>query len=231
MKTLSNDLPELLKAEHPSVQLAPGVCLLNLHAIGGGVQSILDRLPSNTAAVYAWFRRLDFPADSSPETVYSALVGALDAAHSTSRSARLAPAHRITLSADTRLTEGKRAALRACCEELEFRELIQTIFHLSLVFQQPLYIGKAMNLQTRIKQHLSAGSSLRKRLADGRIRIDSCRLLYVIVPGVLSELRTGSPQQPDSDEEAEDIALLPIELLVEDLLSRLFLPSFTIRYG
>ncbi|HEX8705011.1 MAG TPA: hypothetical protein VF815_39630, partial [Myxococcaceae bacterium] len=49
----------------------------------------------------------------------------------------------------------------------------------AILFQQPLYVGKAQNLIERIEQHLAPRSKLRSRLDDASIDIDAAKLLVL----------------------------------------------------
>lgn len=106
----------------------------------------------------------------------------------------------------------------------------------ALLFQQPLYIGKATDLYLRIRNHLGEGSILRERLRIAGHNIDRCRLLIVrtsddsssFATETIDEDECGSEFFEESDSEFSEVDL---ENLLEDILSRLFLPSFTLRYG
>jgi hypothetical protein len=113
------------------------------------------------------------------------------------------------------------------------------------LLQQPVYIGKARNLCGRIGEHLRQGSILRTRLEEAGHKIEDCRLLIILTSESGLSNNTNSSRieslsginTSDSDTFLEDGSstldpdVLDTELLVEDILSRLFLPSFTLRYG
>jgi hypothetical protein len=100
------------------------------------------------------------------------------------------------------------------------------------MFQQPLYVGKAIDLQRRIKQHLQTKSDLRSRLDEAKIELDRCRLLIVFVDrSALNELPILDAASVADGAEDEQPDALALELVMEELFSKLFLPSFTQRYG
>lgn len=111
---------------------------------------------------------------------------------------------------------GKASALATLCESVEFRQYIVSLLSKNpLVFQSPLYIGKTDDLRSRTHQHLSGESGLKERLADAQVDLRRCVLVW-----------TPMPQVPglSSDETS-------VNLVVEELLSKLFVPPFTLRYG
>ena len=113
-----------------------------------------------------------------------------------------------------------------------FRQLLLTLLENSLIFQQPLYIGKANNIHARISDHLKGASVLRRRLNDAGHDIDNCRLLLLYIRGEPSslEVESDSIELDDDDSEIEGTQSTT-EVLIEDIVSRLFLPTFTARYG
>ena len=99
----------------------------------------------------------------------------------------------------------------------------------SLLFQKPLSIGKTCNLRTRVSNHLRVDSVLRKRLKDAEHDLEQCRLLLI---GCSENISCSALEvSEDEDENNSEFSQLESEILIEDILSRLFLPSFTIKYG
>jgi len=86
------------------------------------------------------------------------------------------------------------------------------------VFSSPLYIGKAINLRQRVTDHLLGNTPLKSRLAQASINILRTQLYIFEAPSLAVD-------------GADDADTKSIELLMEDLFSRLFCPSFTLRYG
>ena len=208
-------------------KLDDDVVLLNLAQMSG-TDALLGRIRSDFGGIYAWYRRFDVDKTilNDPEKFVSYILQELQKKHCVDRESRLAPAHRITLSADSIFQ--KQDELKIWAKNPMFRQLLLNLLENAMLFQQPLYIGKAVNLHRRIFNHLQPDSDLRNRLADAGHDIDKCRLLLLYVPAELAKIEkaSGSEEADDSEE-----AQLPSELLIEDILSRLFLPTFTIRYG
>ncbi len=99
----------------------------------------------------------------------------------------------------------------------------------SLLLQQPLYIGKAENLKKRIYTHLSPSSVLRTRLMSANYNIEKCKLLIIGINSIKNlEYRD---DELENDDYEDEVSNTDSERLTEDILSRLFLPSFSINYG
>lgn len=197
-----------------------------------GSRSVLSRIPSDMGGVYAWYRRfkLNLSADTDAESFSNQILDELRKEHSSSRKASLAPVHQITLSPETHFS--KEDLLRKLSLNREFRSLMAFLLENSLIFQQPLYIGKAKDFHSRIKSHLREDSILRERLKLAGHNIDQCRLLIVIYPGSDTDILVDeSSLEKDSDFLNDEFSNSEPEQVIEDILSRLFLPSFTLRYG
>lgn len=208
-------------------KLDEDIVLFNLAQMSGN-DALLGRIRNDFGGVYAWYRRfeIDEAIINDPEKFIAYVLQELQKRHCVEREARLAPAHRITLSADSSFL--KEDELKIWAKNPMFRRLLLNLLENAMLFQQPLYIGKAVNLYKRIFNHLQPDSNLRSRLADAGHNIDKCRLLLLYIPAELSKIeKAGETEESDDSEEAQ----LPSELLIEDILSRLFLPTFTIRYG
>jgi hypothetical protein len=215
-------------------QLSDNVFLYNLAQMRGS-DTVLSRIPSDCGGVYTWYRRFHLEVNDrdDPEKFTKFILDELSKLHSAPREIRLPPAHKITLQAETLFS--KDTLLRELSMDSSFRQLLFTLLNNSLIFQQPLYIGKATNLYSRIYSHLREGSILRKRLKDAGHNLNHCKLLLILTSK--TETDTCSIQL-DSDHEIDDEMLEKYEFsetaseqLIEDILSRLFLPLFTLRYG
>ena len=196
-----------------------------------GIPAILNRIPDNMPGVYAWYRNfnIDSTANNNPETFVSNILHELYKSHCVTRETRLPPSHRLIVKPETILSQRKQEALKYYADNSDFRELLITLLNNCLLFQQPLYIGKASNLKTRISNHLGVESMLRKRLENAEHDLEECRLLLLFC----SEDTNYSTLESITIEEDGDCEVSHIEpeTLIEDILSRLFLPSFTIKYG
>lgn len=230
--------------EKQVTEIADGIILLNLQKIRGGRAAILDRIP-NLTGVYSWFRSFDLPppANADPKVFAQYLISQVESKHCLDRRGNLPPLYEVILSSHKRLSKNKQAALLKLCESQQFRANIASILQISFLFQQPLYVGKAKDLAERINDHLQPESVLRTRLAEVGIIPSECWLLFVLLPSEpdvamptpdASATSTMAPDAEAGDAEAgdaeEDTALTP-EVVVEDVLSRLFHPLFTDRYG
>lgn len=215
-------------------QLSENAVLYDLSQMRGNV-SILSRIPNNIGGVYAWYRRFEIEpnAVNDPDIFVNYILKELNKDHSASRETRLPPIHKIKLEPDTCFS--KELLLKELAADSSFRELLFMLLSNSLIFQQPLYIGKAKNLYYRIRSHINEGSILRERLATAGHKINRCRLLIIhtsysnssIAPDDMNE---DNDLDNEFNEESE-YSELATDKLVEDILSRLFLPSFTLRYG
>lgn len=212
-------------------QLAENVVLCDLARLQG-TDALLARIEEGVGGIYAWYRRFKFndAVLNEPEKFIAYILDEIHKKHSMERDARLAPAHRVQLSANTVFS--KEEELKVCAADPLFRQLLLTLLENSLIFQQPLYIGKATNIHARISDHLKGASVLRRRLNDAGHDIDNCRLLLLYMRGEPSslEIESDSVELDDDDSEIEG-AQSTTEVLIEDIVSRLFLPTFTARYG
>ncbi|GAB1539807.1 hypothetical protein NUACC21_24740 [Scytonema sp. NUACC21] len=225
----------VLPEGHDAVQqLNKNVLLYDLAQLRG-TNAILSRIPSSISGVYAWYRRFQLEPSvvDDPDLFVKFIVDELCKGHSAPRQAHLPPAHRIILQPETFFS--KEALLREFAADPSFRQLLFILLNNSFIFQQPLYIGKASNLYSRIRSHLSEGSILRERLASAGHNINRCRLLVIYTSN--NSLNV-SVDNSNEDNELDNQVLEESEAfestsdsLIEDILSRLFLPSFTLRYG
>lgn len=209
-------------------QLGDNILLYNLSSMQG-TQALFNRIPDNFGGVYAWYRHFDIdPASkSNPEVFVSAILNELYKPHCATRETHLPPSTKLIVEPETVFP--KQYALKKLAADRSFRELLLMLLNNSLLFQQPLYIGKANNLLQRIRSHLYEGSTLRERLKVAKHDIDKCKLLLILTSVSEFASNTGS-YETEENAESEFSELEP-EKLIEDILSRLFLPSFTIKYG
>ena len=213
-------------------KLGENVFLYDLSRIRG-VSAILSRIPDNTSGVYAWYRnlRIDSNVSNNPETFVSQVLQELYKPHCITRETRLPPSHRLIVKPETVFSARKQEALHYHAANPYFRELIISLLHNCILFQQPMYIGKTLNLRSRIGSHLAVESILRERFADAEHDIEQCRLLILCSP---QEITCTTSEYIDIEAEHDlesEFSYLEPEALIEDILSRLFLPSFTINYG
>nr|WP_228014394.1 GIY-YIG nuclease family protein [Fortiea sp. LEGE XX443] len=214
-------------------QLGENVVLYDLTQMRGN-NAVLSRIPDNIGGVYAWYRRFEIDANAinDPEVFVDYILGELYKDHSAPRETKLPPAHRIKLEPETSFS--KELLLKELAADPSFRQLLFMLLNNSLIFQQPLYIGKATNLYSRIRSHIREGSILRDRLADAGHKINKCRLLIIHTSYDTSTVSDSVDEDDELDNQIEEdyeCSKFASDKLVEDILSRLFLPSFTLRYG
>jgi hypothetical protein len=193
-----------------------------------GVDAVCARVPK-CPGVYAWFNRFAVPdpQTSSPEVFADFLCASAEKPHCQPRHGRLPPLYEVELRSRKTVNPAKRESLLQHCQSESYRRFFAQMLGLSLLFQQPLYIGKATNLATRIAEHLEVDSDLRTRLAQVEMSIDRTWLLLVLTPNLDDE--------PGAPTDMPRVSTLPVlhdpELVTEEVLSKLFHPLFTIRYG
>jgi len=215
-------------------QLSENVVLYDLAQMRG-TSALLSRIPKSIGGVYAWYRcfELDPSAKNDPEVFVASILNELYKDHCAPRETRLPPSHRIRLQSETSFS--KESVLKEFAVDPSFRQLLLMILENSLIFQQPLYIGKATNLHSRILSHLREGGILCERLAAAGHNINRCKLLLIHTSYSSSSLRLDDADEEDEIEnqvsENCELSEYTSEMLVEDILSRLFVPSFTLRYG
>lgn len=215
-------------------QLSENVVLYDLAQMRG-TSALLNRIPEHISGVYVWYRRFELALNARHDTevFIASILDELRKAHCAPKQTRLPPSHRIILQSENSFNQ--EPVLKEFAADSSFRQLILMLLDNSLLFQQPLYIGKANNLHSRICSHLHEGGILRERLGAAGHNINRCRLLLILTSYNTSSI---APDIPDGEDEVDnqvsedcEFSELASERLVEDILSRLFTPSFTLRYG
>ncbi len=196
----------------PVIHFGPpsNLLLINMGKINGGNHSVLRRVPDETPGIYAFYRSLSITEE--PEAAMHDILRNIEAKKFADRSGNIGPIYNVTIKSHTSISDGKKRALIKALARPKFRATLQHTLSLSILFQTPLYIGKASNLRARIEQHLNEGSELSVRLGEVGVVIRSASLLLF----------------PLDDDNAGDEA---DEELHEEIFSRLFNPLFTLRYG
>lgn len=220
-------------------ELGENILLYQL-AFARSSDSLLQRIPSDWGGVYAWYRHFSITKDLSndPSLFFEFMVSELTKDHCVPRSSKILPAYKVCLSSDNS-NFPKLKLLEKLSKERNFRESILEILEKSILFQHPFYVGKANNFKVRIRSHLNLDSPLRTRLNQAGHDLGKAKLLLIRDKECdKSEVSYHTDNDDLSDDfESADIlddtsSLEDKELeLIEDILSRLFLPSFTVRYG
>ncbi len=142
-------------------------------------------------------------------------------------SARLGSYHRTTLSVEpANLTQ--RTRQRVDHIEAADTDEWEWVLTCGMLFQRPLYVGKAVNLRRRVQAHLRGGSQLRGYLDNVGIDASDCTILLACLrrpdaphgTGPASDAPAEGDDDDDDDEFQEDDES---ELLPEDAPERLLL--------
>jgi hypothetical protein len=126
----------------------------------------------------------------------------------------------------TCLGPGSNSALDAIAGNYAARRRLAAILESTVDLQAPLYIGKALDLQRRVGEHVSGASGLVGRFEACGIRLDDCILRFRYVEKAeLAEIV--APLLATDNGSTEDIAVR----LVEELATRLAPAAFVRRPG
>jgi hypothetical protein len=178
---------------------------------------LLRRIP-HVPGVYAWHRSYHQIITSlSSEDCLSQIRTEINKDHCLPRSAKLGPLYQVRLKSKRHL--GKQTAIEEALRHSTFRESVNSALQAAMLFQAPLYIGKAsLSLRTRTEQHLDGTSGLKERLNNAGVDIRRCSLI------IIESAQSSAPPH-------ETATHGDTELLFEEILSKLFLPTFTEKYG
>jgi hypothetical protein len=201
-----------------------GAVLFNLTAFPSGSDAILQRISAGQPGIYAWFRSFQFR--ENPEEFAEDLLTAVESPKFQARTGTLAPYYEVSLRSKSSMPESKQKALRNALIDKDFSSALRFSLNWAMLLQAPLYVGKSVDLKARVTQHLRAGSTLRARLMEAGIDIEKCHLLIVPLPDSKE-----TPHIGNVDKSLIVESELAQELIFEEVFSRLFNPSFTIRLG
>lgn len=215
------------------VHASGSIVLLSLSHLQGGDETVLQRIPA-AAGIYAWYQTIELDPQSHLGDQVRRLIRA---PHSVSRSANMQPNYRVELHPFTRLPRKKDAELDdTLASDADFRDGLFLAAANAILFQRPLYIGKARVLRKRVATHLRPNSKLSRRFKASGINLRECRLLFIVLePRADDQSYEDEPSsyesQPEEGDDGETEDQTDSELMLEDVLSRLFHPSHTVRYG
>lgn len=209
-----------------------GSFLLDLALFPSGPLSAIDRIPENIAGTYAWFRSYHYSED--PDQLYEQVMKDMFAQKFIKRSGPIKPFYEVTIESKSWFSDGKKEQLRNALLDPVFRRGLLEVLRGSILLQNPLYIGKSSDIKKRINSHLKIGSILRERFKSAMIDLERTQLL--IIPNIITGEDFNSIDNitccDDSDETSYDeMPYDSSELLYEEIYSRLFNPSFTVRLG
>lgn len=183
----------------------------------GGVSAVCERLPA-APAIYAWLRTVRICANRGAAEFTASVTAAVEAPAAPEWTSRLGPLHAVTLESRSELSRAKQDRLESLASNEAFRRYAARILEGAAVLQAPLYVGKAQDLQRRIRQHLDPMSDLSVRLREAGIRLDDCTLAYAVIEDASASAGCWE----------EDSQIL---LLMEELITRICRPGFVLRPG
>jgi hypothetical protein len=201
-----------------------GALVINLSKFPDGPLSCTSRIPPATAGVYAWFRCFAYPED--PDLLFKHLMKDIDRIKFAERTGSIKPYYELSLRSKSWISESKKIRIRKALKEDLFKNRLLETLDQSIFLQTPLYIGKSLNLKSRIEQHLGEESPLRTRLADAQIDISETRILLIPTEDSIEVEDLSSIDNDENQAEPTNN-----EELMEEILSRLFSPQFTLRLG
>ena len=181
-------------------------------------QDCNNALDPDASAVYAWFRDLTLSPTvlGSEENFVDAVLQLFENPLSEKRESRISPFYEVGLTIKPkRLSPEKERALRHYATNENVRHEIGNALEAMSFWQIPLYIGKTKRLAGRVWDHVRRGTDLAERLERMGIGLQECLLAYM----------------PISYRDVEETNLIPLEQLVEDIITRLSTPGFVRRPG
>lgn len=173
---------------------------------------------ADTPAVYAWFRDLTLSSAvlTSKDDFVDTVLRLFENPLSEERRSRVKPFYEVGLTIKpNRLSSKKENSLRHYATNEDIREEIGKALEAMIFWQVPLYIGKTKRLVDRILDHVNRETNLADRLEMIGLDIQDCLLAYM----------------PISNRHSEEPSLIPLEQLVEDIITRLSTPGFVRRTG
>jgi len=206
-----------------------GAGIIHARRFNGRTDALLSRVPS-TPGIYAFFKDIELNTEN-PDAFYNDLTREMFSKKFVDRVGSINPLYQVALRSKTEIPKSKLERIRALSEHASFRTSVSQAMKLSLIFQSPLYVGKANDLRTRLRQHYEPSSPLSHRLADAGTPIHQTSVVLLPVSDGLQN-EAGNPQENgdevDSEAGLEDDNQSQI---FEEIFSRIFSPLFTIRYG
>lgn len=196
----------------------------------GGTDALLDRVPC-APGIYALFKDIVLNTDS-PDAFFDDLRREMHSKKFADRDGVINPLYQITLTSKTVVPKAKLDRIRELSELESFRTSVAAALRLSLIFQAPLYVGKANDLRARLRQHFDPSSALSLRLSSSGIQIQQTTIVLLPIISEEADIEPNSTKatgQEDSEDDAVDE--VNQALIFEEIFSRMFSPLFTIRYG
>jgi hypothetical protein len=191
-------------------------------ALFSNTAAVLDRIPSETSGIYAWYRSYSFSKD--PDSFTDELLKEISKPRFTPRTGFITPYYQVTVASQSKISDSKEQHLRGFLSQPTNREALLKGLEASLFFQTPLYIGKSENLRRRVGEHLDSSSPLSERFKAHGIDITSSLLLIIPLYGTDPIPQSALSEEPTAEQ-------IDAELMLEEIFSRLFSPQLTIRIG
>ncbi len=211
--------------------------VINLSLFQSGSETCLNYIPPGVSGIYSWFQNFKYQDD--PESLFNSLIEDIERPKFTERSGVISPYYHVGIRSFGKISDSKRKRLKEALYQEDFRRHFQHALGNAILFQSPLYVGKASDLQVRVRQHLASDSVLRNRLNAVGINIDQALLMICPIWGEAeSNEYSNQPQEdlPSLDECIPELldessSMDQQEDLFEEVFSRLFSPQFSIRLG
>ena len=181
-------------------------------------QDCNNALDPDTSAVYAWFRDLTLSSAvlDSKENFVDTVLQLFENPLSEERKSHISPFYEVGLTVKPkRLSPKKENALRQYADNENVRAEIGKALEAMIFWQIPLYIGKTNRLTSRVWEHVNRETDLVERLEKIGLGIQECLLAYM----------------PISSHYEVEASLIPLEQLVEDIITKLSTPGFVRRPG
>lgn len=210
--------------------------VINLPLFPVGSRTAINYIPNRTSGIYAWFRNYRYP--DAPDAFFEKLIEDIERPKFIERTGNISPYYQVGIRSYGKLSDGKRLRLKEAIKRQEFRDELQQALGNSIMFQSPLYVGKATNLRKRVAQHLAPDGLLRNRLQGIGVDLDNSLLLIYPLGDASSDNEIDSELSDCDSEDVVDTAenagnaeSMGNEDLFEEIYSRLFSPQFSIRLG
>ena len=184
-------------------------------------QDCFNALPNRVTAVYAWFRDLALSEEklASEEKFINTILRWLEdpLPLTENHEADISLFYKLgVIVKSENLPEERVNSLRQYATKENIRKEIGRALEAATFLQAPLYVGKASNrLADRVWEHVNRRSDLWNRLEQVGLSLQDCLLVYV----------------PISNLDDADRDLIPLEQLVEDIITRLSRPGFVRSSG
>jgi hypothetical protein len=206
-----------------------GAGIIHGRRFNGSTEALLDRVP-RTPGIYAFFKDIELNT-VNPAAFYNDLTREMLSKKFVDREGTINPLYQVTLRSKTEIPKSKLDQIRALSEHASFRTSVAQAMKLSLLFQSPLYVGKANDLRARLRQHYDPSSPLSHRLASAGTSIHKTSVVLLpVLDNTLNETSAAQDKDDASDDEANSDDENQNEVF-EEIFSRIFSPLFTIRYG